>query len=173
MGRVLPISRWLSIDWGWLLLLAFLFECAVAVFNGYMHKAIFPLQPHIGSWFLTTWGLLQAGWLWHADRRCKAIFWYAASAALDLCVPLHFWDPRNLHFDLGPFLFALASMIVGIVGIVRFRLDMRWYFQSTEDPEFALSIWMSLFFSTYYFQYHFHRLAQLQKVDSETTPASV
>jgi hypothetical protein len=124
-----------------------------------------------GTWFLTAWGLLQAGWLRSADRRSRAIFWYGAAAVLDLLA--YAADSFLLHqrpiAHIMTLIFVLAGVAAAITGIFIFRSDMTRYFRETQDPWFELTWWMSLIFSDFYFQYHFHRMAEYQAAGLDLT----
>lgn len=163
------IPNWLAISWPWLLIGNVVESELVA----YLHRG--SLNPHrdIGTWFLTIWGLLQAGWLRSADRRSRAIFWYGAAAVLDLLTFAAAHTASFHRLTLGGILaviFSLASIAAAIVGIFVFRADMTRYFRETQDPRFELSWWMSLLFSDFYFQYHFHRMAEYQTSGLDLTP---
>ena len=154
------IPGWLAINW-WLLLVGNFVETELLAF---FHHGAASSGADLGTWFLTVWGLLQAGWLRSADRRSRAIFWYGGAAVLDL---LTFGaDSVSVHqravANVVSITFFVASIAAAIVGIFVFRSDMTRYFRETQDPWFELSWWRSLLFSDFYFQYHFHRMAEYQ-----------
>ena len=162
------IPGWLAINW-WLLLVGNVVEAELLA---HLHRGAANSGGEVGTWFLTVWGLLQASWLRFADRRSRAVFWYGAAAVLDLLT--HAADSYSLHprviADVAPIFFFIASIAAAIIGIFIFRSDMTRYFRDTQDPWFELSWWMSLIFSDFYFQYHFHRMAECQASGLDLTP---
>ncbi len=127
----------------------------------------------IGGWFLTGWGLLQAGWLWYGDRRSRALFWYIAAAVLDLLVEFSSWLTRVHHLRFGPIVsvvLIIASATAAIVGIFAFRRDLKRYVWDTQHVALDLRWWMCLLFSDLYFQYQFHLAAKYQGWEEERLP---
>jgi hypothetical protein len=93
--RIIP--GWLSIGWGWLLLVS-VGESLLWAFVPQVFAKHYRMEYL--DWFLDAWGLLQAGWLWRADHRCKAIFWYVATFLLSLVNAIFRWNLNWWHLRM-------------------------------------------------------------------------
>jgi hypothetical protein len=60
-------------------------------------------------------------------------------------------------------LFTLAGLVLYIIGIFQMKSDLEDYYNTVEPINLRLSGVMTFFFSVYYFQYHFSRIAQWKK----------
>ena len=160
-----PIPRWLAIPWWWLLVGNVIETAICSAFRVDSGSLL-----STGTWFLTGWGLLQAWWLWQADSRSRALFWYAADAIADLFVLWFDWIDRRHpghHFALASMIVFCASVACVVIGILVFRRDLTRYSLEAEGVDPELSWWMSVMFSTFYFQYQFHLTTTYQAVEQE------
>jgi len=72
---------------------------------------------------------------------------------------------RALTHDATPYgsIFTLAAAVVYLVGAFQIRSDLEDYYNTVEPINLRLSGVMTFFFSVYYFQYHFSRIANWKK----------
>jgi hypothetical protein len=158
------LPAFLSMHWGWLLAASIVEEFV----RTYFHWQRFSFLN-----IVVIWSFLQAGWLLQVDRTSKALYWYAADLmfnVVDVFVPDHFWP---LHFIghtasiiLGV-IWMVAEASIGIAGIFVFRHEMQRYFNDKDNVGLSLSGWMTFFFSTLYFQYHFHDISEFKRRQAE------
>jgi hypothetical protein len=154
----------LTLHWGWLLAASIVVEVLQVSFHWRQDTAAI-----VEVFVIVLWSLVQAGWLKSADMRSKAIYWNVAivvlnlvSLALDHSVRV----PDGVDATLG-----IATAAFSITSIFVFRSEMQRYFNDTDDVGLKLSPWMTLFFSTLYFQYHFHKIAEFKTRHSESAEA--
>jgi hypothetical protein len=157
------LPTFLSIHWAWLLGGGILESILQAHFH----------LNHLSFINLTViWGLVQAGWLSRVDWRSTAIYWYGASCLMSVLIVLSghsVWIPTSIGktaLIVIDVIWGIAGISIAIIGIFVFRRDMERYFNETEDAGLLLGPWMTLFFSTLYFQYYFHDLAQRHCADT-------
>jgi hypothetical protein len=148
--RELPVA--LRVDWFWLIVADIVEEILRSKF-------------HLDRWsslanFLLVWSFVQAFLLLRLDRRSTALYWYLGSYILG--VVEMFTEPHLHVSSLLPIAFGVISIGVGFGGIFVFRRDMERYFNEVDGAGLTLSPWMTLFFNTIYFQYHFHEIAKFK-----------
>ena len=163
------LPGYLCVSWGWL----FVASLAEQALQSYFHWHRFS-----GVNILLLWGFLQAGWLLRVDRKSKAIYWYAANAIFYLASSAilgNIWPPHDKAAVSVNVAWALAGMGLRTVGVFVFRREMMRYFNS-KSVGLDLSAWMTFFFSTLYFQYHFNDISEHRGPDplriTPVTPAS-
>jgi hypothetical protein len=144
----------LTISWGWIVVASIIESVLQSIF----HKPL-PLILNV----LIIWRFVQAAWLLKVDRRSQAIYWLVAGSLLDL---LNTFVPILHRAHVGLIIYAIIEISVVIAGIFVFRRDMLRYFNEVDDTGLTLSPWMSLFFNTIYFQYHFNVIAELKMQQS-------
>jgi hypothetical protein len=148
------IPWFLTLSWGWLIV--------ASVIDQVLHKLLH-WQPLLCVNVLELWSIVQAAWLIKVDRRSQAIYWFAAGYILDL---LYIFVPLLHRAHVGLIIFAILVVSVLIAGRFVFRRDMLRYFNEVDDAGLTLSPWMSLFFGTIYFQYHFNEIAEFKMKQS-------
>ena len=70
-------------------------------------------------------------------------------------------DPGGASPLVG--LFYLGGIVLYVVGVFGMRSDLQDYYNTTENINLRLSGVMTFFFSVYYFQHHFSRIAKWKK----------
>jgi|SRR6185437_5407151 len=162
---VVPIPRYLSIHWGWLILLSAIEEGL----DSYFHWRWL-------SWIgvLCLWGFVQAVWLYRVDKRSRALFWYVAGYAVGaiLSVPLERAISQSPLPDTAVWVAVLVVLGISIAGTFIFRYEMLRFFRERDNHGMQLSAWMTFFFSILYFQYYLHDIAGMQKSDLQIAPAT-
>jgi hypothetical protein len=159
LKRPVELPPWLTFHWGWL----FAASIVEQALRFHWHK-------ETGVIVVVLWPLVQASWLKTADMRSKAIYWNVAIVVLNLVN----WTldntvrlPDNIDTGLG-----IATAAASIGSIFVFRSEMQRYFNDIDDVDLRLSPWMTLFFSTLYFQYQFHDIAEFKKRHATTSEAA-
>ena len=158
--RPAEIFPFLTLHWGWLLAATVVIHLLQVSFHWRQDTAV-------DVFVVVLWSLVQAGWLKSADMRSKAIYWYVAIVVLNL-VSLALNNAVRMPNGVDVVL-AITTAAVSIASSFVFRSEMQRYFNDTDDVGLKLSPWMTLFFSTLYFQYHFHKIAKLKKQHSTTS----
>jgi hypothetical protein len=148
------IPWFLTLSWGWLIV--------ASVIDQVLHHLIH-WQPLWCVNILEIWSFVQAAWLIKVDRRSQAIYWFVAEYILGL---LYVFVPSLHRAHLGLIIFAILGVSVLIAGRFVFRRDMLRYFNEVDETELTLNPWMTLFFSTIYFQYHFNEIAEFKMQQS-------
>ncbi|NYF80302.1 hypothetical protein [Granulicella arctica] len=148
-SRALPAV--LSLHWGWLLI-ATIVEQALW---GHFHREPWSLFNVVDAW-----SFIQAGWLRSVDKRSTALYWYIGASLMAFLI----WaftrgGKLSSAVDAGV---SIAFFGIVFAGVFVFRRDMQRYFNEKDNVGLHLSPWMTLFFSTLYFQYHFHDIAQFK-----------
>jgi hypothetical protein len=148
--RELPAA--LRVDWFWLIVADIVEEILRSKF-------------HWDRWFdlvnfFIVWSLVQAYLLFRLDSRSTALYWYLGAYVLGLVES--FADSRVHVSTFFSAAFGVISIGVGIGGVFVFRRDMERYFNEVDGAGLKLSPRMTLFFSTIYFQYHFHEIAKFK-----------
>jgi hypothetical protein len=153
-GNPAAIPWFLTLSWWWFVVAASIQSVLLSTF----HKTP-PAILNVG--FL--WSLAQAVWLLKVDRRSQALYWRVAVGLMDLLMMhvqiLH----RPLHILI---ISALIELSVVIAGNFVFRRDMLRYFNEVDETGLTLSPWMTVFFGTIYFQYHFNEIAEFKMQQS-------
>jgi hypothetical protein len=145
-GQVPAIPQILTIHRAWLLLA----EMAASL--------VFHHGDDSSVYVLGIWSLFQAGWLRRVDARSTAIYWYSALSGGWFLLEL------LAHLSVGMNgLWSVAFVAIWVAGIFIFRRDMQRYFNTADNVGLGLSPWMTLFFNTFYFQYHFHDIAEFKR----------
>jgi hypothetical protein len=148
------IPWFLTISWGWLIV--------ASVIDQVLHKLLH-WQPLSCVNVLELWSIVQAAWLIKVDRRSLAIYWFAAGYILGL---LYTFVPLLHRAHVGLIIFVILGVSVLIAGRFVFRRDMLRYFNEVDETGLTLSPWMTLFFGTIYFQYHFNEIAEFKMKQS-------
>ena len=121
---------------------------------------------------LFIWVLMQAAWLRSASRSSNAVFWYLATGMLAIAdvIASHQYSPMSF----AVLTIDTAFMFVWISSIFVMRRDLQRYVQSLCDCQyFYMNGWMTLLFSTFYFQYKFRWIADHTHSENQliATPA--
>jgi len=136
------IPWFLTLSWGWLIV--------ASVIDQVLHHLIH-WQPLWCVNILEIWSFVQAAWLIKAEYILGLLYVFVPS--------LH-------RAHLGLIIFAILGVSVWIAGRFVFRRDMLRYFNEVDETELTLNPWMTLFFSTIYFQYHFNEIAEFKMQQS-------
>ena len=127
-----------------------------------LHWALLLLLCFVTCWiFGIVWMFIQAAWVKKIDPKNDAWLWYVLyfSVAIASEVVDVVWE----HEQLGLYwILLLGSTALGVVGAFKIRSSLHGYYQ--EPPIYLhLGPFMTFFFSTIYFQYHFTRINEWHK----------
>jgi hypothetical protein len=143
-----------NLHWGLVLLIAF-FTCSV---------------------FMWVWNMILASWMKRVQPNSKAIFYYAAAAALlflQIILRPHtaVWIHPGTHVSWQDYGFHPLSGVVGLAAwvvklIARFTLrsELEEHFNTAEPIGLSLSGVMTFFFGGLYFQYHLNRINEMKRM---------
>ena len=106
--------------------------------------------------FGSLWAVFVSYWLQKMSSKSMTLMLFGIAALLTIgqlvfqyLVPL-----QNLSEWLG-----LFGVIVWIIAAFSMRRDLLKYYNEDEPIGLSLGVWMTLFFSIYYFQYHLREIA--------------
>jgi len=145
-----PISWFLIFPW-WGLIIAGLVEGVLSAKFHWLDLTVFEL--------VLLWSFLQALWLRRSDRRSSAIIWYAGAEACELLAIA----AEKLGAPRSTDAFWTLSMVLWLAAVFIFRYEMQRYFNGKDNVGLGLGPWMTLFYNTVYFQYHFNEIAAFKK----------
>lgn len=128
----------------WLLLLAAVAGAELLVLR-FVHP---PLRDLLINIVIAAWPIYLCLWLRKVDPRSAALYWSIASLATGF----------------------LFSWLLWIVVIFEVREDLLDHYNRREPVGLRLNLFLTLFFSFAYFQYHLRRIA-LEKIASPPVPA--
>jgi len=120
--------------------------------------------------FHSVWIIVEAAWIRKIKPQSKGLLLVILGIATTYGIQFvnGFITAMNTN-EPNPLagLLVLAGAIVGaillLVGVFTMRSDLEDYYNSVEPVNLRLSGVMTFFFSVYYFQYHFSRIAKWKK----------
>lgn len=115
--------------------------------------------------FHTVWLIVEAVWVRKIKPASKGLLYVLLSLGCYFVGGFINGFIGALHRGEPPYgsIFSLGGLVLFIVGIFTIRADMEEYYNSTENIGLSLSGVMTFFFSVFYFQYHFSRIAKWKK----------
>jgi uncharacterized membrane protein YfcA len=110
--------------------------------------------------FASLWAVFVAYWLQKVRRKSVTLvlFGIAALLAVGQLVFQYLVPRQNLSEWFG-----LFGVIVWIIAAFSMRRDLLKQYNEDEPIGLSLGIWMTLFFSIYYFQYHLREIALFKR----------
>ena len=120
--------------------------------------------------FLSAWLVVEAAWIRKIKPASKGLLYVClALAAFFAAGVLNGLTGALNNGQPSPFgsLLSFAGLVLQIVGVFTMRSDLEDYYNTTENINLRLSgvgsALLTLFFSTFYFQWHFSRIAKWKK----------
>jgi hypothetical protein len=111
--------------------------------------------------FLSAWLIVEAVWIRKIKPQSYALFVVLgaiiAGYASGFMRGSHLGEP-----PVGAFLW-LGSVVLHVFAVFAMRSDLEDYYNSVEPIDLQLSGVMTFFFATFYFQWHFSRIAKWKK----------
>ncbi len=106
--------------------------------------------------FASLWAVFVSYWLQKVSSKCMTLvlFGIAALLAIVQLVFQYLVPLQNLSEWSG-----LSGVIVWIIAAFSMRRDLLKHYNEDEPIGLSLGVWMTLFFSIYYFQYHLREIA--------------
>jgi hypothetical protein len=116
--------------------------------------------------FNSVWIIVEAAWIRKIKPESKSLLLvvlgiasiYGIQLVSGFIAAMNNTEPNPLTG-----LLALAGAIVLLIGTFAMRSDLEDYYNSVENINLRLSGVMTFFFSVFYFQYHFSRIAKWKK----------
>src|SRR5215472_5419628 len=116
--------------------------------------------------FTQAWLIVEAVFVHKVKPQSKAmIMVIIAVACFFLGGFINGFIKATTHGEGAPVgtLFTLAGLVLYLIGIFSMKSELEEYYNTVEPINLQLSGVMTFFFSVYYFQYHYSRIAQWKK----------
>lgn len=135
------------------------------------HWALVFLISFFCSFFQIVWLFVEASFVRKIDRESKCIAMLIGSIGCWIVGFIILATTGNFNGQgdespagIIPFaLLALAGVVLHYIGIFQMRNSIESYYNTVEPINLRLSGGMTFFFATFYFQYHFTRIANWKR----------